>query len=168
MPRDVFLTVMAVLDDDVQALMGKWQKRILSSGLAGTQTMGISFHITLGSFPADAEEELVPRIRAVSLHASPIPLNFSRLNSFHDRVLFAEPEPSEELKQLHLDFDNNFGNGFPWVPHATLFCGETEEVKKAFHILEGQFHPFQARVTAIELGKFFPAKFICRYDLREE
>ena len=167
MSRDVFLTVMAVLDENAQALMGKWQKRILSSWLAGTQTMGIPFHITLGSFPLDAEEELVSRIRAVSMRTSPIPLTFSRLNSFQDRVLFADPESNEELKRLHLDFDNNYGNGFPWVPHATLFCGETEEVKKAFEILKSQFQPFQARITAIELGKFFPAKFISRYDLRK-
>ena len=167
MSNKTFLTVMAVLDDETQAIMDRWQKHILSSGLTGTQTMGIPFHITLGSFPTENEAELVARISAISVCTPIIPLALTRLNTFQDRVLFAEPEQNEHLKKLHLAFDNNYGNGFPWVPHATLFCGEQEEVRQAHEALQSHFQPVQARIIAIELGKFFPHQFICKHHLQE-
>ena len=65
MKRDKFLTVFAVFDDSTQALLQSWQDDIFASGLVGTQTMGIPFHISLGSFPTNMEEELEERIKKV-------------------------------------------------------------------------------------------------------
>ncbi len=167
MEREKFLTVMAVFDEETQRIMEKIQGMIISSGLIGTQTMHIPFHITLGSFPPECEEELISKISEVSSETKEIQISLNRLNSFGFRVLFAEPEKCEALAKLHEHFDCNYGNGFPWSPHATLFCGETDEVKKAWQIIQNQFSPIQARIVAIELGRFFPPEYVCRYELKE-
>lgn len=167
MEQKKFLTVMAVLDEETQLLMHGLQQRIITSGMLGTQTMNIPFHITLGSYPPECEKALVSRIAEISADTKEITLSFPRLHTFGHTVLFAEPAENSDLNHLHLFFDSNYGNGFPWVPHATLFCGQNDEVIKAFSLIEKQFQAFQAKITAIELGRFFPAEFVCRYDLKK-
>jgi len=167
MDQKKFLTVMAVLDDETQRLMQKLQQRIISSGMLGTQTMNIPFHITLGSYSPECEKELVKRISEITSNTIEISVSFPRLNTFGNTVLFAEPAVNKDLEHLHLHFDSNYGNGFPWVPHATLFCGQNNEVSKALLLIQSQFQPFHAKITAIESGRFFPAEFLCRYELKK-
>ena len=63
MKQDKFLTVFAVFDDDSQQKLKAFQDSVLDLGYSGTQTMDIPFHISLGSFKTEAEQELTARIR---------------------------------------------------------------------------------------------------------
>ena len=162
---DQFLTVMAVLDDDAQRIMTNWQSRILAAGLRGTQTMGIPFHISLGSYPPSREAELIALIRKTAAAHGAFPVDLTALGDFNDRVLFARPDDSAPLAALRAVFNHDYPHRFPWSPHATLFCGQEDEVRQARSILSPLFAPFRARVTALEMGRFFPAHFVCRQAL---
>jgi 2'-5' RNA ligase len=85
-------------------------------------------------------------------------------DTFSDRVLFLEPTKPQELIDLRKSFERDYANGFEWVPHATLFCGEREDVVKAKSYLPELADPICAKIVGIELGKFFPPKKITRID----
>ena len=159
------LTVMAVLDDQTQKRMDALQQKILSTGLVGTQTMQIPFHISLGSYPPECVEEVLRSVRDTAGKQTSFAINLIGVNSFSERVLFLQPEENERLTALHRIFDCAYPKGFPWVPHATLFCGEEAEVRTAKKTIEDTVFPICARVTAIELGRFFPAEKIERVYL---
>lgn len=163
-----FLTVMAVLDEDAQKTFAAWQRAALDAGLTGTQTMGIPFHISLGSYPTDREEELIALIRDTAAKYGPFPVAFDALGDFGGRVLFARPDIPAPLAALRGVFDSDYPKQFPWSPHATLFCGEEGEVSAARDRIAPQFRPLHAVVTALEMGAFFPPRFICRQALTGE
>ena len=165
MKQKKFLTVMAVLDEETQARMNGLQQSILSLGLTGTQTMGIPFHISLGSYPPEKEADVLAGMRRTARATDAFPVKFTGLETFSDRVLFLKPETDQALIHLHQPFDSAYADGFPWTPHATLFCGDEADVRLAKKALEGTRFPICARVTALELGRFFPAEFIGREEL---
>ena len=162
MEQTKFLTVIAVLDDETQERMNALQQKILSTGLVGTQTMQIPFHISLGSYPPDCGDEVLRSVRETAGKQTSFPIKLIGIHSFSERVLFLQPEENERLTALHSVFDCAYPQGFPWVPHATLFCGEEAEVRAAKKMIEDTVFPIDARVTAIELGRFFPAEKIER------
>ena len=114
---------MAVFDDKTQKLLGGIQQSIIDKAGEGTQTMGIPFHITLGSYPVCDEQIVVDKIRAVCAKASAFPIKFRGFNSFGDAVFYLKPEVPDKLISLRKSFENDFAHSFEWVPHATLFCG---------------------------------------------
>ncbi len=162
MKKDKFLTVMAVLDDDTQSIMAEMQKAIMSQVSEGTQTMGIPFHITLGSYPVEMENEIVKKIERVATQSERFVIEFARYNDFGERVLFLEPNMPWELLALREQFECDYAGGFEWVPHATLFCGEEKEVARAKGILSDFAMPLKSKIVAIELGEFFPPRRITR------
>ena len=168
MEQKQFLTVMAVLDENTQKTMECLQKRILGLGTKGTQTMGIPFHITLGSFPIDKQTEVLRRMWETAEKSKGFSVKLRGINTFSDRVLFLQPEGNERLWALHQPFDCAYADGFPWTPHATLFCGETAEVQRALREISDTVFPLYAHITALELGCFFPARFISRIPLMPE
>ena len=168
MKQKRFLTVMAVLDESTQSLMTGLQRRIIALGDPGTQTMGIPFHISLGSFPLEKETEVLHTMLETAKKTTAFPVEFTCVNTFSDRVLFLQPTENEALKTLHQPFDCAYADGFPWTPHATLFCGEEDKVRRAKEAVKDTAFPIQAQVTALELGRFFPAQFAARYDLQPE
>lgn len=165
MKKEKFLTVYAVLDNQSQEKLTHLQNELFKLGDLGTQTMDIPFHISLGSFPVEDEQELIKRIEAVSLDYNKFNIKLKGINHFNDAVLFVEPEITIELKELHDLFDNNYANGFPWVPHITMFCGNQASVIKARNVLESYFVPFEAKITSLEMGEFFPTRFIINRNL---
>ena len=73
-----------------------------------------------------------------------------------------QPDLNWENPQLHNHFDSDYANGYPgWLPHVTVYrhAAPTEAAWPAYD-------PFDAKIVAIELGEFFPAKFIARAALR--
>ena len=166
MRKDKFLTVFAIFDEDTQKLLQEHQNAIFDLGLKGTQTMGIPFHLTLGSFPVELENELKARIKEVCAKYSSFYIPLARVNHFNNVVLFAEPEVNEELMTLHNLFDNNYANGFPYHPHATIFCGSPEEVELAKTEFTKRFIPINAKIVGIEMGEFFPTRMIISEPLQ--
>ena len=159
-----FLTVMAVFDNKTQELLGAIQSKIIENVGDGTQTMGIPFHLTLGSYPIDSESEIVAQIERVASGTKPFEVLLVRYNTFSDRVLFLEPTKPQELIGLRKSFECDYANGFDWVPHATLFCGEVDDVRKAKSYLPEICEPIHAQIVGIELSEFFPPQKITRID----
>lgn len=165
MKQEKFLTVFAVFDDDTQQKLKALQDRVLSLGYAGTQTMGIPFHISLGSFKVEDEQELIGRIREVCSQHCEFDINLDKVNHFNNRVLFIEPSENKNLRCLHELFDNNYADGFPWHAHATIFCGSEQQVIEAKQLLNDIFAPMQARIVGIQMGEFFPTRMIIEEKL---
>ncbi|MBQ5725704.1 MAG: 2'-5' RNA ligase family protein, partial [Clostridia bacterium] len=160
MENKKFLTVMAVFDDKTQEKLAQIQSRIIENVGEGTQTMGIPFHLTLGSYPIESRDEVVAQIEKIASSAEQFEVLFVGYNTFSDRVLFVEPDMPQELLNLRKNFECDYANGFEWVPHATLFCGEVDEVIKAKTYLPEITEPICAKIVGIELGEFFPPKKI--------
>ena len=152
MKKEKFLTVYAVFDDKTQQKLKVLQDEVIKSAENGTQTMGIPFHISLGSFSLDKKEWLIQKIEDVCLY-------FDKFD-IYNKVLFVEPKVNDELKNLQSHFDDNYADGFPWHAHATIFCGEEQEVAAAKEKLQATFSPFMATVVSLELGEFFPTKIL--------
>lgn len=164
MENKKFLTVMAVFDDKTQERLAQIQSKIIKNVGEGTQTMGIPFHLTLGSYPIESRDEVVAQIEKIASSAEQLEVFFVGYNTFSDRVLFVEPDMPQELLNLRKNFECDYANGFDWVPHATLFCGEVDEVRKAKTYLPEITEPICAKIVGIELGEFFPPKKIIRID----
>ena len=159
-----FLTVMAVFDDETQEKLAGIQSRIIENVGSGTQTMGIPFHLTLGSYPTDKEREVVAQIEKIASLAKPFEVLLVEYSNFSDKVLFLEPTRPKELIELRKAFECDYANGFDWVPHATLFCYEAYNVIKAKSYLPEICEPIRTKIVGIELGEFFPPKKIIRID----
>lgn len=166
MKKDKFLTVYAVLDDDTQEKLKALQNEILQFGDKGTQTMDIPFHISLGSFPVEEEEVLVKRIDEISSQQKRFIVPIRAVNNFYNRVLFFEPERTDELETLQLAFDGNYADGFPWHPHVTLFCGDVQSVDRAKAFVDDRFSPFSCQIVGLEMGEFFPTRWITRKNFQ--
>lgn len=165
MKKEKFLTVFAVFDDETQNKLKHMQNQIFDLGYPGTQTMGIPFHITLGSFPPGCEEELIQQIKDVCSKNVQFDITLNKLNNFGNAVLFAEPEINEPLLHLHNLFNNNYADGLPWHPHATLFCGPNDQVMEAENMLSTNFKPIHTKIVGIQMGEFFPTKMIIEEEL---
>ena len=158
MKKDKFLTVYAVLDDESQKALTELQNRILEDFPNGTQTMGIPFHISLGSFPVHMEEELIERMKSLQNQMEPSSIELMGIDHFNYQVIFVKPKITEELKTLHQTFLGNYSDGFSWVPHITLYCGKEEEGKE---IGKELYIPKQtAKIIGLEIGEFFPTRII--------
>ena len=164
MENKKFLTVMAVFDDETQEKLAGIQSRIIENVSCGTQTMEIPFHLTLGSYPADKEREVVAQIEKIASLAKPFEVLLVEYSNFSDRVLFLEPTRPKELIELRKAFECDYANGFDWVPHATLFCDEADNVIKAKSYLPEISEPIRTKIVGIELGEFFPPRKIIRID----
>lgn len=165
MKKDKFLTVFAVFDSETQIKLKNLQEKIFDLGYSGTQTMGIPFHISLGSFSVDYELELKSRIKDVCKKNSQFDIKLNKINDFNNRVLFVEPEKNEMLQNLHNLFDNNYADGFPWHPHTTVFCGTEEQVIDSKNVLSKNFHTINAKIVGIQMGEFFPTRMIIEEEL---
>ena len=167
MKNKKFLTVMAVFDDETQKLLAIMQATLIERVGEGTQTMGIPFHLTLGSYPTDAVDEVVEKIKRVAADSHSFDVQLVAYKTFSDRVLFLEPTVPEELLELRKSFECDYANGFEWVPHATVFCGNEDEVRRGKALLPEIREPICSKIVGIELGEFFPARKIIRINFEK-
>ena len=169
MKKDKFITVMAILDDQTQEIMESMAKNMLQQYGPDLKTKGIPYHISLGSYAPEDTEEIVERIKQVAKETKPFEIKILGMNHFGNKVRFLEPELSEDLLKLHMHFDSDYVNGFPgWMPHATLYIHEEpREIELSKELAEKIESVKTAKVVGIELGEFFPAKFIVREMFEE-
>lgn len=86
-----FLTLMADLDDESQKLMGSWYNKLKEKGFIGVQTPNLPFHISLGCFSLDKEDEVVKEMKELAGNFSEIPVHFSHIGLFEGgKVLFTD------------------------------------------------------------------------------
>lgn len=164
MKKDKFITVMAVLDDKTQEIMESMAKDMLQQYGPDLKTKGIPYHISLGSYAPEDTEMIVNKIREVAKETKPFEIKILGMNHFGNKVRFLEPELTEDLMNLHLHFDSDYANGYPgWMPHVTVYIHEEpKEIELPEELAEKVESVKVAKVVGIELGEFFPAKFIVR------
>ena len=163
MKQEKFLTIYAVLDKETQGILTNLQNQIIKDFPSGKQTMGIPFHISLGSFPVECEQELIERMKeAVNIESFSIEVD--GISSFNQQVIFAKPVINEKLVELHNMFNGNYSDGFPWVPHITLYMGTEEEGRKILSTLTKL--TLTTKIVGLELGEFFPTRIIFNTKLR--
>ncbi len=148
---DKFLCVLGVYDEETQRVLGEYQRAILAKGFAGRQTMGIPFHVTLGTFPLDRREELEEKLR--QLRMGPIELFFNHMGLFESQeVLFLAPDVNWELLALK----ERFGEEPGWTAHTTMLIDRRENALVGMEVLGERFRRFTGRLERAELWEFFP------------
>lgn len=133
-----FLTLMADLDEESQAIMGEWSDQLKKSGFIGMQTPGLPFHIShIGMFAGG-------------------------------KVLFGAPDMNPPgLVSLREAISVETSEKFPWTPHATIMIDESETICRALPILLESFYPFVGKITRLHLCAFWPTREITSVDLCE-
>jgi 2'-5' RNA ligase len=160
MIKDKFLTVFAVFDKDTQNELKYLQDKIFERGFQGTQTMGIPFHISLGSFDTKKEEYLKKLLSKVSKKEKPFTVELNEIGSFGNGVLFIQPKYNDGLINLQKYFDGNYADGLPYRAHITMLCGDDESIVGAREILKANFKPTTAKIIGLQMGEFFPTRMI--------
>ena len=170
MRKEKFITVMAVLDERTQKFMESIARDMLKKYGPDLKTKGIPYHISLGSYAPEDTEMIVERIKQVAKETKPFEIKILGMKHFNNKVYFLEPELSEDLMNLHLHFDSDYANGFPgWMPHATVYIHEEpKEIELSKELAEMVESVKTAKIVGIELGEFFPAKFIVRERFGKE
>ena len=164
-----FLTLMADLDEESQAIMGEWYEKLKKSGFIGTQTPGLPFHISLATFSLDKEQEVIEEMQRLAKEFSTISVHISHIGMFAGgKVLFGAPDMNPpKLFSLREAITVETSEKFPWTPHATIMIDESETICRALPILLESFHPFVGKITRLHLCAFWPTREIMSVDLCE-
>ncbi len=130
MKKEKFLTIYAVFDEETQRKLNKIQQEIEAKYPAGSQTRGIPFHISLGSFPVEEKAALIGRIGKWIEELKPFSIELEGLGHFDNQLLYVKPNLNAELEALHQIFEGNYSDGYPWVPHVTLYSQEKKIIQE--------------------------------------
>lgn len=163
MDDEVKLYVLAEFDPHTEERLSNFRDLLIGAGYVGAQTVGITNHVTLGTFDLAESEALAARVRR-ERGGRAIPVRFAGTGTFGDRVLYIHPEKSEALAALHARFDD----GGDWVPHCTMYLSEDGGVAPAKEYLDSVFAPFEGTITSLSLHQFFPDKLVETAELRED
>lgn len=157
---DKFLCVLGIYDGDTQHRLKEYQDAILALGFTGRQTMGIPFHVTLGTFGPDMREELEDKLHG--LETRPFEVYFNHMGMFEgQQVLFLSPDVDGELLALKEAVSDEKG----WTAHTTMLIDHRENTLKAMELLGERFRRFTGRIERAGLYEFFPAREIVIKDL---
>ena len=163
-----FLTLMADLDVDSQAIMSGWYNTLKEAGFTGTQTPGLPYHISLATFSLEKEQEVVALMQKVAAEFAPVRVHISHVGMFAGgKVLFGAPDMSPELTALHEACASESSQQYPWTPHATLLIDDPDTVYAAVPVLMKSFYPFVGRISRLHLCAFWPTREIASVELKE-
>lgn len=165
---DSKLYLMAELDADSQRAMERCFSAITAVTGAGDAPPAIPYHVTLGAFELDREEEAVALMGRVLPGQRQLALRLDHIGIFGDGVLFIAPNATVELFELVRRFFPDACTGsHMFAHHVTLFSGDAETTFQAARALAGTFVPGDARLVAVSLYQFPPSRFIRRMELAE-
>lgn len=161
-----FLTLMADLDEDSQAIMSGWYNSLKEAGFTGTQTPGLPYHISLATFPLEKEQETVELMQKVAGEFTPVSVHISHVGMFPGgKVLFGAPERNSAMEKLQEACGKGNIHKYPWTPHATILIDEPETVYAAIPVLMKSFYPFMGKITRLHLCAFWPTREIASFEL---
>ena len=161
-----FLTLMADLDEESQARMNEWYQRLREAGFTGTQTPGLSYHISMATFPLDQEETAVEITRRSAAEFAPVPVHISHIGMFAGgRILFGGPEKDAGLTSLREACKPLTPEKHPWTPHVTILIDEPETIHAALPFFVKSFVPFVGTITRLHLCAFWPTREIMTVKL---
>ena len=165
-----FLTLMADYDTASQFRMDEWYSAIQRAGFTGTPTPGLNHHISLATFPLEAEEEAIALTKQIAANFAPVDVHVSHVGLFAgSRVLFAAPDMSPALTALQRACAGERPvNGYPWMPHTTMLMDTPANIAAALPTLMEKFEPFRGMITHLHLCAFWPTREILRVELTGE
>lgn len=165
---DSRLYLMAELDADSQRAMEKYFSVVTAATGAGGAPPAIPYHVTLGAFEVDREEEAAALMERALPGRRQLELRLDHIGIFGDSVLFIAPNATLELFELVRGFFPEACTGsHMFAPHVTLYSGDAQSTFRAAQALAGAFVPGDARLTAVSLYQFPPSRFIRRMELAE-
>lgn len=148
---DKFLCVLGIFDGETQRTLGEYQRAVLAAGFTGRQTMGIPFHVTLGTYSPDRQEELEEKLRGLEMGS--IEVFFNHVGLFEGQeVLFLAPDANREL----LTLKEAFNDEADWTAHTTILIDDKKNVWEAAKLLGERFRRFRGRLDRVALYEFFP------------
>lgn len=154
------LCPLGVYDQETQRKLSEYQQAILDLGFTGRQTMGIPFHVTLGTFGPERREALDAALKG--LRQGPVDVWFNHIGMFEgQQVLFLSPDVDRELLELKEAFNDERG----WTAHTTMLIDHRENVLQAARVLGEKFKRFTGRIERVELYEFFPAELLAERAL---
>lgn len=157
---DKFLCVLGIYDGGTQRTLKEHQDAILGMGFTGRQTMGIPFHVTLGTFGTDRRQELEDKLRGLKTGAFEV--YFNHIGMFEgQQVLFLAPDVDKELLALKETVSDEKG----WTAHTTMLIDDRENTLRAMELLGERFRRFTGRIERVGLWEFFPARELMVKDL---
>lgn len=164
---EAFLTLMAEYEAKTQQTMQIWSDALAEAGFRGQQTPGLPFHISMGTFPLEKEEEAKALTLKLAADFAPIELHLSHIGLYQGgKVLFAAPEGSARLAALRNSCSSDSMGGHPWTPHSTILIDEQQNVIRALQVLLEHFAPLRAQLTRLRLCAFWPEREIVSAELK--
>ena len=162
-----FLTLMADYCEEDQLRIAQWYDALQAAGFTGTQTPGLPFHISLATFPLEAEAAAAALTRRVAERFAPLEVDIRHVGIFTGgKVLFAAPDMSPELVALQSACaDGRPLNGYAWTPHTTMLMDEPEVIGRALPVLMQHFTPLMAKIDRLHLCAFWPTREILTIEL---
>lgn len=166
--EDKHLYAVAQFDADTEQRLHKLYLGLVNEGLTGTQTKGIPYHITLGTFEVEDEAKVVRRAQEAACAAGAFTLRLAYLGLFGLNVLFVAPAVKRELLDLRKMIvpDGETAEAFPWVAHITLLMDEPGAIQRAVPVAAQSFTPFRATVESIGVYEYFPERKVGVFSLR--
>ena len=162
-----FLTLMADLDDEAQALLSEWYHSLQEAGFSGIQTPGLPYHISLSTFSPEQEKEAAGIAEKAAASFAPVSVHISHIGMFAGgKILFAAPEKDPEVTALRNACRSNAPQQYPWTPHTTILIDEPEKVYAALPVFVKSFSPFTARIIRLHLCAFWPTREIGSFELK--
>lgn len=174
MQKEKFLTVMAILDEETQAVLLEIQdefNRLYGEDIFTTRQYEgdevitpLPFHISLGSYAPEEKDNVIFRMKRVAKETAPFPVTLNGYGHFGEKIRFAAPQRDENLLSLRKHFDSDYAGSFPeWVPHITVYIhGEPTKLELPPHLLAKLETIKNPQIVGLELGEFFPGKKIIR------
>jgi len=165
-----FLTLMADYCEEDQQRISVWYDALQQAGFIGTQTPGLNHHISLATFPVEAEAEAIALTRCVAAEYGPVHADIRHVGVFPGgKVLFAAPDMSPELTALQQACAGDRPlNGYPWTPHTTMLIDTPAQIGAALPVLMEKFVPIRAKITHLHLCAFWPTREILTIELTGE
>lgn len=158
----------AQYDEDTQQRLAALYLKLVNKGFTGTQTKGIPYHITLGTFDVEDEALVQSRAQAAAAAMDAFTIRLAYIGLFGLNVLFLAPAVKYELLNLRHAIApcRDSADEFPWVAHSTLLMDQPDAVHRAVPLVAEHFTPFRATIESIGVYEFYPERKIGVYPLR--
>lgn len=166
--EDKHLYVVAQYDAETDKKLNKLYQSLVGEGFIGTQTKGIPYHITLGTFAVEDEVEVIRRSHDAAKAMNAFTIRMASMGLFGLNVLFIAPAVKQQLLDLLHAVVPGGGTAdeFPWVAHTTLLMDEPKVIHRAIPVAVKNFEPFRATIESIGIYEFSPERRIGIYPLR--
>ena len=156
-------------DEASEKRISGYMKQIAKA--AGNTTMldgNIPPHITVAAFRAESEFVARKVFLDGTSNLKSGNVHWVSVGTFLPSVIYITPVLNEYLHELSVIYDKKVGETqgvtgdyrykpYSWLPHSTLAKHlSTEQLSKAFLVMQKHFAPFKGRVTRIGLAKTKP------------